>query len=190
MNRRDFAKWALGAPGVALAQRSGTIPNRKLNGPMISLDLSACGKIPQRSFPGLSSVSRAICQRQRVWWILVLRAADGELVSDEKRVWFEGPGHLGLFIPVQSYRPGAEISRHRRASVRLLARSKPNNPEEFWPRTLNRDGLPASPPDTEVYSDLFVAEGLAEFSRASGERKVLGRGADHHIKMHPALRHA
>lgn len=172
MNRRDFAKWALGAPGVALAQRSGTIPNRKLNGPMISLDLSRMREDYRKDLfqDYLPFHERFVNDKQFGGFLCSVRPT-GELVSDEKRVWFEGRGiwvYSFLYNHIAREQKYLDIAA---ASVRLLARSKPNNPEEFWPRTLNRDGSPASPPDTEVYSDLFVAEGLAEFARASGERK-------------------
>ncbi len=92
-------------------------------------------------------------------------------MSDEKRVWFEG---RGVWVYSFLYNHLAREQKYldtAAASVRLLARNKTHDPEEFWPKTLHRDGSPAGPPDTEVYSDLFVAEGLAGFSRASGDRK-------------------
>ena len=96
---------------------------------------------------------------------------DGQRVSDSKRTWFEGRG-----IWVFSYLYNA-VARDRKyldiaaGSVRLIQRSRPKQPDEFWPKDLRRDGSPAGPPDTEVYGDMFIAEGLAEFSRATGERK-------------------
>ncbi|MBO0720324.1 MAG: AGE family epimerase/isomerase [Blastocatellia bacterium] len=93
----------------------------------------------------------------------------GELVSTEKRLWYEG---RGTWVYSYLYHNIAKEEKYLEAaarSVRLIERSEPDDPEEFWPKLLNRDGSPASPPDTEVYSDMFIAEGLAEFSRASGQ---------------------
>jgi mannose/cellobiose epimerase-like protein (N-acyl-D-glucosamine 2-epimerase family) len=64
------------------------------------------------------------------------------------------------------------------ASVRLLERSKPIAPDQFWPKILNRDGTAAGEPDPELYGDMFVAEGLAEFARATGESAHWVRARD------------
>ena len=53
----------------------------------------------------------------------------------------------------------------------MIERSRPRNGEDSWPRALQRDGSPDGPPDTEVYSDLFIAEGMAEFSKAASEKR-------------------
>jgi mannose/cellobiose epimerase-like protein (N-acyl-D-glucosamine 2-epimerase family) len=54
----------------------------------------------------------------------------------------------------------------------LLARSRPAAPDELRPTDLHRDGSPAGPADPEVYSDLFVAEGLIELARATGDDAI------------------
>lgn len=94
---------------------------------------------------------------------------NGERVSTEKRLWYEGRGtwvYSYLYNNIAKEQKYLDVAAR---SVRLIEQSEPDDPEEFWPKVLNRDGSPASPPDTEVYSDMFIAEGLAEFSRASGQ---------------------
>ena len=44
---------------------------------------------------------------------------------------------------------------------------------EFWPKALTREGAALGSADTEIYSDMFIAEGMAEFSRACGDRRWL-----------------
>jgi mannose/cellobiose epimerase-like protein (N-acyl-D-glucosamine 2-epimerase family) len=95
----------------------------------------------------------------------------GERVSTAKRTWYEG---RGSWVYAFLYNNLAREQRYldvAERSLSLLRRSAPKDPDEFWPISLNRDGSPASPPDTEVYSDMFVAEGLAEYSKAVGDRK-------------------
>lgn len=95
---------------------------------------------------------------------------DGELISGEKRAWYEGRG-IWVFSFLYNH-----LARHEKyldiaaRSIRLIERSAPTG-DEFWPKVMSRDGSPAGPPDTEVYGDMFIAEGLAEFSKACGERK-------------------
>ncbi|MBL8218238.1 MAG: AGE family epimerase/isomerase [Bryobacterales bacterium] len=94
----------------------------------------------------------------------------GELISPGKTAWYEGRGTwvfsylYNLFGREQKY---LDIAAR---SVKLVERSRPKG-DEFWPKALARDGSPASPPDTEVYSDLFIAEGMAEFSRAAKDTR-------------------
>jgi mannose/cellobiose epimerase-like protein (N-acyl-D-glucosamine 2-epimerase family) len=96
---------------------------------------------------------------------------NGELVSPVKRAWFEGRGTWVFSFLYNNVAKEQKYLDIAAGSVRLIQKSKPKDPDEFWPKTLNRDGSRDSGPDTEVYGDMFIAEGLAEFSRASGERK-------------------
>lgn len=103
---------------------------------------------------------------------------NGERVSDEKRTWYEG---RGIWVFAYLYN---NISREQKyldvaaASIALLKRSKPGDPEELRPKILKRDGAPASPADTEIYGDMFVAEGLAEFAKATGEQTFWDEARD------------
>jgi mannose/cellobiose epimerase-like protein (N-acyl-D-glucosamine 2-epimerase family) len=93
------------------------------------------------------------------------------LVSTTKRAWFEGRGtwvYSFLYNNISKEQKYLDVASR---SIKLIERSKPKDPDEFWPKALNRDGSPDGGPDTELYGDMFIAEGLAEFSRASGDHK-------------------
>jgi len=96
--------------------------------------------------------------------------ADGERVSDAKKTWFQGRGawvysHLyATLAPEQYYLDVAE------RAITLVERTRPADGGS-WPITLNRDGSAATPPDPEIYGDLFVAEGMAAFAEASGDER-------------------
>ncbi len=94
---------------------------------------------------------------------------NGERVSTEKRVWYEGRGIWTYAYLYNNFGREQDYLDIAARSVHLLQRSKPANPDDFWPKVLNRDGTAASEPDPELYGDMFVAEGLAEFARATGE---------------------
>ena len=96
---------------------------------------------------------------------------NGELVSPTKSAWFEGRGTWVFSFLYNNLAKEQKYLDIAAGSVRLIEKSKPKDPDEFWPKSINRDGSPDGGPDTEVYGDMFIAEGLAEFSRASGERK-------------------
>lgn len=94
---------------------------------------------------------------------------NGELVSTKKVTWFEGRGVWAFSFLYNNIAREHKYLDAAARSIRLIEKSKPRGPNEFWPKVMTRDGLPDGPPDTEVYGDMFIAEGLAEFSKASGD---------------------
>lgn len=94
---------------------------------------------------------------------------DGSRESNVRMTWFEG---RGIWVYSHLYRVHAPDQRYldiADRAVRLLDRSRPSPGPGGRPRLLSSDGSPAGPPDHEVYSDLFVAEGLAAFGRATDD---------------------
>jgi len=95
----------------------------------------------------------------------------GERESDKKLSWFEGRGswvYAFLYNNLARERKYLDVARK---SLEFVLKSKPKNEDELWSKELTRDGKPLTPPDGEIYGDLFIAEGLAEFSKATGEKK-------------------
>lgn len=96
---------------------------------------------------------------------------NGELISPGKTTWYEGRGtwvFSFLYNNVSREQKYLDIAAR---SLKLIERSRPKGADELWPRLMHRDGRPDGPPDTEVYSDLFLAEGMAEYSRATKDRR-------------------
>lgn len=94
---------------------------------------------------------------------------DGSRHSDARNTWYEG---RGLWVYSHLYTTLAPEQRYldvARRCLELLDRSRPPGGLAGRPRLLNPDGSPAGQADPEVYSDLFVAEGLAAHSRACGD---------------------
>ncbi|MCX6623165.1 MAG: AGE family epimerase/isomerase [Acidobacteria bacterium] len=95
----------------------------------------------------------------------------GRRVSTTKRIWFQG---RGLWVYSFLYNNFARESRYLDIAARtvdLIRKSTPAGADESWPIDVDEAGLPSAPPDPEIYSDLFVAEGLAEFHKATGEEQ-------------------
>jgi mannose/cellobiose epimerase-like protein (N-acyl-D-glucosamine 2-epimerase family) len=95
---------------------------------------------------------------------------NGELISPEKTAWYEGRGTWVFSFLYNNFGREQRYLDVAARSIKLIERSRPKGPDEHWPRAIQRDGSPAGPPDTEVYSDLFIAEGMAEFSKAAKEQ--------------------
>ena len=96
---------------------------------------------------------------------------DGERVSTGKTIWFEGRGTWVFSFLFNNLSREPKYLEIARKSVELVQKSRPKDPDQFWPKAITREGQPAGAPDTEVYSDMFLAEGFAEFSKATGERR-------------------
>ena len=95
---------------------------------------------------------------------------DGTNLDKNKTAWYEG---RGIWVYSFLYNHLAREKKHlevARKSVELVLKTKPAG-DGLWPKTLTREGAAASPPDPSIYGDLFIAEGLAEYARASGEPK-------------------
>ncbi len=94
----------------------------------------------------------------------------GERVNDDKLSWFEGRGswvYAFLYNNLARERKYLDVARK---SLEFVLKSKPKNENELWAKVLTRDGKPITSADGEIYGDLFIAEGLAEFSKATGDK--------------------
>lgn len=91
----------------------------------------------------------------------------GKLLSTKKRAWFEGRG-IWLYSFLYNHfgnDPGyLEIATK---SKNFILKHLP--PEEgFWISSFTKEGYPL-PGERDIFSNLYIAEGLAEYSKASGE---------------------
>ena len=96
---------------------------------------------------------------------------DGRRISTNKNSWFDGRGlwvHAFLYNHLGRDPRQLEIARK---TAEFLLRTRPSGPDDLWPKTYTRDGEPLLSSDGEIYGDLFVAEGLAEYAQATAEGK-------------------
>ncbi len=94
---------------------------------------------------------------------------DGVHADENKRTTYEG---RGIWVYSFLYNHFGRQVKHLEAaarSVEFILKAMPSSDDAVWPRDLTRDGKPLTA--GEIYGDLFVAEGLAEYSLASGERR-------------------
>ncbi len=96
---------------------------------------------------------------------------DGRNLSATKTTWYQGRG-IWVYSFLYSYfgkrKEHLEVARK---SVEFILSARPEGGDMLWPASLTGEGKPQGPPATEIYGDLFIAEGLAEYARATGERK-------------------
>ena len=96
---------------------------------------------------------------------------NGELISPSKTAWYEGRGTWVFSFLYNAFGREQKYLDIAAGSIKLIERSRPKDPDELWSRSLQQDGQPVGPTDTEVYSDLFIAEGMAEFSKAAADNQ-------------------
>ncbi len=94
----------------------------------------------------------------------------GVNVNTDKRIWFEG---RGIWVYSFLYNEFGRDPKHlevARKSIELVMKTRPEG-DALWPVSIDREGRPIAPPDHEIYGDLFIAEGLAQYHRATGDQK-------------------
>lgn len=94
---------------------------------------------------------------------------DGTLISTDKNSWYEGRGIWAYAFLYNNLAKKEKYLDVARKSVEFILKNQPPG-DQLWPRLLSRNGEPKSPPATQIYGDLFIAEGLAEYYKATGEK--------------------
>lgn len=93
----------------------------------------------------------------------------GVRVNENKSSWFEGRGVWVYSFLYNNLARDQKFLDVALRSVEFTLKSKPSA-NEIWAKELTRDGKPVTLADGEIYGDLFIAEGLAEFSLATNDR--------------------
>jgi len=92
-----------------------------------------------------------------------------QLVSTNKRAWYEGRGiwtYSFLYNNLEKNPRYLEIARKSKDFILKLLPAD----DSFYVSGFTREGKPLSDVEGDIYGNLFVAEGLAEYSRAAGEK--------------------
>lgn len=95
---------------------------------------------------------------------------DGTNLSQSKNTWYEGRGIWVYSFLYNNLTREPKYLDVAAKSVDFILKHKPTG-DGLWPGNFSREGEPKGEPDWRGYGDLFVAGGLAEFAKASGEDK-------------------
>ena len=110
---------------------------------------------------------------------------DGTLLSTEKVTWYMARGVWVYSFLYSNFGHDRKFLDVARAALDLLLKIEPAEPGAQWPKRFSREGAALTPPDTEVYGNLFIAEGLTAYSAATGEDRWLVKAKE---ILHQCLR--
>ncbi|HZY62644.1 MAG TPA: AGE family epimerase/isomerase [Edaphobacter sp.] len=173
MNRRDFHRMMAGVLGAPAVNITSAVSEMKMKTtgqtnllPLKHLEELLHGYLFDDFLPFMD---RYVIDHEQGGFMCTVRP-NGERISESKSTWYQG---RGLWVYSFLYNNFGRNQAYLDVAARtrkLLEKSRPANTDEMWPKGLHRDGSAASPPDDQIYGDMFIAEGLAEFSKATGER--------------------
>ena len=95
---------------------------------------------------------------------------DGTNITQNKTAWYEGRGIWVYSFLYNKLKKDPEYLEIARKSVEFILKNEPSG-DNLWPASFSRECKPISDPPNSIYGDLFVANGLSEYSQATGEEK-------------------
>lgn len=95
-----------------------------------------------------------------------------KLVSTKKSAWYEGRGMWVYSFLYNNFGKDPHYLEIARKSKDFILPHLPSD-DSFFIAGYTKEGKPLSTSEGDIYCSLFVAEGLAEFSKASGEEQYL-----------------
>jgi N-acylglucosamine 2-epimerase len=95
-----------------------------------------------------------------------------KLVNTDKRAWFEGRGMWTYSFLYNNLDKNPKYLEVARKSKDFILKLLPKD-GTYYISGFSKEGKPLSDVEGDIYGNLFVAEGLAEYSKATGETKYL-----------------
>jgi mannose/cellobiose epimerase-like protein (N-acyl-D-glucosamine 2-epimerase family) len=89
--------------------------------------------------------------------------------STTKRTWYQGRGIWVYSYLYNNFKKDETYLEIAKNAIDFILDLRPKG-KEFWDTNYSRDGKKISDPG-DIYGDLFVAEGLAEYAKATGNKK-------------------
>lgn len=93
-----------------------------------------------------------------------------ELTSTNKKTWFEGRGIWVYSFLYNHFGNDPHYLEIARKSKDFILKLLPED-DHFYFSEYSKEGKPLSNIEGDIYGNLFVAEGLAEYAKASGEKQ-------------------
>jgi N-acylglucosamine 2-epimerase len=95
---------------------------------------------------------------------------NGPTASFEKSARYFGRGIWTYSFLYNRVDPNPKHYEAARKAIDFIMKFKPEG-DQLWPNGYSREGKVAEGPPERIYEDLFIANGLAEFSKSNGNEK-------------------
>ena len=105
---------------------------------------------------------------------------DGPPLDYNKRTWYEGRGTWSFSFLYNRIDPDPRHLEAARRSIAFVLRHQPDG-DAFFPVRYTREGEPGDR-EKELYGDLFIANGLVEFSKAESNEEYFDVARDIALK--------
>lgn len=92
----------------------------------------------------------------------------GNNLNTNKRAWFDGRGIWVYSYLYNNFKQDPAYLKIAEDTVRLVMKCEPSG-SNFWPWSYSRTGVDLKERTPDIYGSLFIAEGLAEYSVATGD---------------------
>ena len=102
---------------------------------------------------------------------------NGKHINTNKDTWTEGRGIWVYSFLYNNFGKDKEYLNIARNALNLILKTKPGS-NKLWPDQISRQGNALTPPSKVISGDILVAEGLCEYSRATGEMKYWNMARD------------
>jgi mannose/cellobiose epimerase-like protein (N-acyl-D-glucosamine 2-epimerase family) len=96
----------------------------------------------------------------------------GRNITTNKRAWYDGRGIWVYSFLYNNFRKDSSYLDTAEKTVNFVLKIKPED-KSLWPPSYTREGKELKDFPIDIYGDLFMAEGLAEFSKASQDVRYL-----------------
>ncbi len=94
---------------------------------------------------------------------------NGKQANSNKTAWYEGRGLWTYSFLYNNFGKNPEYLKVAQKSKDFILKHLPGD-DQFFTSSYSKDGEPLSGPG-DIYASLFVAEGLAEYAKASGDKQ-------------------
>jgi len=106
---------------------------------------------------------------------------DGTNINTTKTARYEGRGLWVYSFLYNKLKKDPKYLEIAAKSVEFLFKNEPSG-DNLWPGSYSKEGKPISKAPIAIYEDLFIANGLSEYSKATGEDKYWNKAKEILIK--------
>ncbi len=100
-----------------------------------------------------------------------INISTGKIINTNKKTWYQGRGIWVYSFLYNNFEKNPRYLEIAEKAIAFILKLKPKD-DNFWNDSFRKDGSYLSGPG-DIYGNLFVAEGLAEYAKASGESRYL-----------------